>query len=84
MPECCRVDADDRIATVVVYDLEDFGAALPSSKPLCRRRSGTAREYVVGCRGFLRLDRAQRIPAMAADMVSIDHRRQSHRLPPVS
>ena len=72
-----EVDADDRIATVVVYDLEDFGAALAELE--ARYAAGEAAPHantwsaVAG--SYASIGRNE-FPAMAADMVSIDHRRQ--------
>ena len=72
-----EIDAKERIAAVVVFDLDDFEAAIPELD--ARYLAGEAaalRRHVVGHRTGLRhLQPARRDPATTPDWVNIDHRR---------
>ena len=72
-----EVDADGRIATVVVYDLEDFDAAVAELE--ARYTAGEAAPYAntwsVISGTYASIGRHE-LPATTSDLVSIDHRRK--------
>ncbi|GBG37430.1 hypothetical protein NJB14197_00340 [Mycobacterium montefiorense] len=71
-----EIDTDDRIATVVTYDLEDFDAAMAEleSRYLAGEASAHADTWSLLFRGFAAFNEHQ-LPASTPDWVTIDHRR---------
>lgn len=71
-----EVDADDRIARVVSYDLEDFDAAVAEldSRYMAGEAMAHARTWSVITGAYAALNRREH-PATTPDWVNIDHRR---------
>ncbi len=71
-----EVDADERIATVVVYDLEDLDAAVAEldARYLTGEADAHARTWSVITGAYAALNRREH-PATTPDWVNIDHRR---------
>ncbi|MEM6107073.1 BTAD domain-containing putative transcriptional regulator [Mycobacterium sp. 050272] len=69
------IDADDRIATVVTYDPEDFDAAIAEleSRYLAGEAAAQARTWSVIVDACATLNR-HALPLITADFASIDHR----------
>lgn len=70
-----EIDADDRIANVVVYDLEDFDAAITEldARYLAAEAAGHARTWSVITGGYAAVNRHE-LPGTTPDSVYIDHR----------
>ncbi|WP_231996728.1 BTAD domain-containing putative transcriptional regulator [Mycobacterium scrofulaceum] len=71
-----EIDADDRIANVDTYDLDDFEAAITQldARFLAGEAADHARTWSVIAESFRSISRGQLFPA-TPDCVSIDHRR---------
>ena len=70
-----EIDADERIAAVVLFDARRLRRRLRGTRrPIPRRRSGRPRAHLVGHCGSLRRAQPARIPATTPDSVYIDHR----------
>lgn len=71
-----EVDADDRIARVVSYDLEDFDAAIAEldARYVAGEAMAHARTWSVITGAYAALNRGEH-PATTPDWVNIDHRR---------
>ncbi len=71
-----EIDADDRIATVVTYDVEDFDAAFAEleSRYLAGEAAPYAQTWSTTIDNYAALSRHE-LPPMAPDAVTIDHRR---------
>ncbi|WP_082990612.1 BTAD domain-containing putative transcriptional regulator [Mycobacterium sp. 1482292.6] len=71
-----EVDADDRIARVVSYDMEDFDAAVAEldARYMAGEAMAHARAWSVIKGAYTALNRREH-PATTADWVNIDHRR---------
>ena len=71
-----EIDADERISATVVFDVDDFDAAIAELD--ARYLAGEAAPYSavwsVVMEGYAALNR-QELPLMTADVVSVDHRR---------
>ncbi|BBY25857.1 hypothetical protein MSTO_60620 [Mycobacterium stomatepiae] len=70
-----EIDADDRIAIVVTYDLEDFDAAIAEldHRYLAGEAAPHAHTWSAIADAFATLNRHE-IPPMAPDWVTVDHR----------
>ncbi|WP_082952862.1 BTAD domain-containing putative transcriptional regulator [Mycobacterium sp. 852002-10029_SCH5224772] len=70
-----EIDADDRIANVVVYDLEDFDAAITEldARYLAGEAADHAQVWSAIARGYVAVNRCE-LPAITPDSVYIDHR----------
>ncbi len=71
-----EIDSDERIATVVVYDLEDFDAAIAEidARYLAGEAAAYAHSWSVVAAGYAGFNRRE-LFATTPDWVSIDHRR---------
>ena len=71
-----EIDAEERIATVVVYDLEDFDAAIAEleSRYIAGEAAAHARTWSVVAAGYAGFNRRELL-ATTPNWVSIDHRR---------
>ena len=71
-----EIDADDRIAARVTFDLDDFDAAIAEldARYLAGEAAAHARTWSRHRGAFASLNRRE-LPATTPDLVSIDHRR---------
>ncbi len=71
-----EIDADERIATVVVFDLEDFDAAIAEldARYLAGEAAAHAHTWSLVAAGYAGFNRRELL-ATTADWVNIDHRR---------
>nr|WP_255396761.1 BTAD domain-containing putative transcriptional regulator [Mycobacterium sp. 852002-51613_SCH5001154] len=71
-----EIDADDRIANVFTYDVEDIGAAIAQldGRYVAGEAAPYASTWSVITQAYAALNRFE-LPATARDFVSIDHRR---------
>ena len=71
-----EIDADDRIAALVVFDLDDFEAAIAEldARYLAGEAAAHARTWSVITGGHATVNRHE-LPPTTPDCVSIDHRR---------
>jgi hypothetical protein len=71
-----EINADERIAAIVVFELDDFDAAIAEldSRYLAGEAAAHARTWSVITDGYAALNRHE-LPAMTPDCASIDHRR---------
>ena len=71
-----EIDNDDRIATVVVYDLEDFDEAVAEidARYLAGEAAPYARTWSAIANSFVSIGRGE-LPPTTPDCVSVDHRR---------
>ena len=71
-----EINADERIAAVVIFDLEDFDAAIAEldARYLAGEAAAHARTWSVISRGYAALNRHE-LPPTTPDWVNIDHRR---------
>jgi hypothetical protein len=70
-----EIDTDDRIAAVVVFDLEDFDAAIAEldARYLASEAASHAHTWSIITRAYATLNRRE-LPATTPDWVNIDHR----------
>ena len=70
-----EIDADDRIAAIVVFDLDDFDAAFEEldARYLAGEAAAHAHTWSVITRAFAALNRHE-LPATTPDWTIIDHR----------
>ncbi len=71
-----EIDADERIVAIVVFDLDDFEAAIAEldARYLAGEAAPHARTWSVIMQGFASLNRRE-LPPTTPDWVNIDHRR---------
>ena len=72
-----EIDADERIAAVVAFDLDDFDAAFAEldARYLAGEAAAHARTWSVIVQRLTPRSTGSELPAMTPDWVSIDHRR---------
>ena len=73
-----EIDADEQIAAVVMFDLEDFDAAIAEldARYLAGEAAAHAHTWSVVAGGYAALNRHE-LPATTPDWVNIDHRRET-------
>ena len=78
-----EIDADERIVAFVVFELDDFGAAVAEldARYLAGEAAAHARVWSVIMRGFASLNRRE-TPPTTPDWVNIDHRRLGRSIGP--
>ena len=71
-----EINADERIGAVVIFDLEDFDAAIAEldARYLAGEAAAHARTWSVIMQGYAALNRRE-LPPTTPDWVNIDHRR---------
>ncbi len=71
-----EIDADERIVAIVVFDLDDFDAAIAEldARYLAGEAAAHARTWSVICGTYAAVGRRE-FPAITPDCVNIDHRR---------
>ena len=71
-----EIDADERIGAVVIFDLEDFDAAIAEldARYLAGEAAAHSRTWSVIMQGYAALNRRE-LPPTTPDWVNIDHRR---------
>ena len=80
-----EIDADKRIAAIVVFDLDDFDAAFAEldARYLAGEAAAHAHTWSVITAAYAALNRHE-LPATTPDWVNVDHRRVARRSSRVS
>ena len=78
-----EIDADERIAAVVVFDLDDFDAAIAEldARYLAGEAAAHAHTWSVICTGAYAALNRHELPPTTPDCVNIDHRRAARSRP---
>ena len=79
-----EIDADERISANIVFDLDDFDAAIVEldARYLAREAASHSAVWLTVIQGYAALNRRER-PLMTPDVVSVDHRRGQRSRPAI-